>query len=676
MLNASRDDLIFSIKSFAGSMLALYIALWIDLPRPAWAMGTAYIVAQPLSGALTSKAIFRVLGTIIGGVFAVAVVPALSDAPELFAFTLSAWVGLCLYVSLLDRTPRSYVFMLAGYTAAIIGFPSVSDPAAVFDTALARVEEITLGIACATIVGRLAFPRHVGTMLKQQLELWFRHAGQWAQDALAGRTERESDRSRLASDVGDMRALAVHLDFEPHLVGTTRQVGALQGRMLLLMPILSSIGDRVAALDALPGGLAPPLKALLADLSDWVAAGAQAQDSAAQSIRGRIEALHRQTSGQRDWEGLLTSNLLLRLLDFIDLRLELRVLWRHMIAGGAGIPRRIRRSERAGADDAVPHREHDIAWLSALGAFLGTFGTCVFWWATAWTDGAVAAMMAAVGCSIMSSQDSPARALAGFTRYTVVASLVVGIYLFGVLPSVDGFPLLVAVLAPFFIPVGLLMARPATYGIGMALGVNTAVLLGIEHQYTGSFEAYINGTVASVVGLFIAALATALVRSTGLDWRLRRIMAASARDIVAVATGEGRSAQSFATELLDRLGLVVPRLGSADALTALAAEHAVIDLRIGLNVLDLRDFRGRLIARSRGLVDAVLEGVAAHYRAREQQDVPPPPLLLARIDEALRDSAINEPRVLLALVGLRRALFPDAPGLATSPEPPSLLKAG
>jgi len=35
--------------------------------------------------------------------------------------------------------------MLAGYSAAIVGFPSVDAPEAIFDTAVARVQEITLG---------------------------------------------------------------------------------------------------------------------------------------------------------------------------------------------------------------------------------------------------------------------------------------------------------------------------------------------------------------------------------------------------------------------------------------------------------------------------------------------------------------------------------------------------
>jgi uncharacterized membrane protein YccC len=60
-------------------------------------------------------------------------------------------VALCVFVSLFDRTPRSYMFVLSGYTAALIGFPSVLAPDTVFDTAVSRVDEIILGVVCAAI---------------------------------------------------------------------------------------------------------------------------------------------------------------------------------------------------------------------------------------------------------------------------------------------------------------------------------------------------------------------------------------------------------------------------------------------------------------------------------------------------------------------------------------------
>ena len=123
-----RDELLFALKTFVGAMAALYLALWLGLENPYWSMATAYIVAQPLTGAMRSKALFRFIGTAVGGVAAVVMVPNLVNAPVLLSLAMACWIGLCLYLSLLDRTPRAYLFMLAGYTAGIIGFPSVANP--------------------------------------------------------------------------------------------------------------------------------------------------------------------------------------------------------------------------------------------------------------------------------------------------------------------------------------------------------------------------------------------------------------------------------------------------------------------------------------------------------------------------------------------------------------------
>ncbi len=74
-------EAIFSINSFAAAMLALYIGFAIGLERPYWSMLTVYITVQPLSGALRSKAFFRVIGTTLGGGAAVAFLPNFVNSP-------------------------------------------------------------------------------------------------------------------------------------------------------------------------------------------------------------------------------------------------------------------------------------------------------------------------------------------------------------------------------------------------------------------------------------------------------------------------------------------------------------------------------------------------------------------------------------------------------------------
>src|ERR1700753_2014573 len=125
-------DWIFAFKVAFAALLALGIAFWIGLPRPYWAVVSVYTVSQPLSGATTSKAGYRLYGTILGAIAAVALVPNLVNIPVLLCLALALWTGGCLYFSLLDRTPRAYVLMLSGYTAAFVGFPLVDVPGTIF----------------------------------------------------------------------------------------------------------------------------------------------------------------------------------------------------------------------------------------------------------------------------------------------------------------------------------------------------------------------------------------------------------------------------------------------------------------------------------------------------------------------------------------------------------------
>ena len=201
MLKIDRSALLFSVNCFTASVMALGIGFWLDLSRPYWSVLTVYIVSQPLAGAVRSKAIFRVIGTLLGAAFAVFTVPVLVNSPPLLSLALASWLGICLFISLLDRTPRAYVVMLAGYTAALIAFPTVNNPAQIFDVAVSRVEEIVLGILCATITHSLFFPRPVGFVLRQRLRSWLVDGDGWALDLLRGKEAAHSfdDRRHLAA---------------------------------------------------------------------------------------------------------------------------------------------------------------------------------------------------------------------------------------------------------------------------------------------------------------------------------------------------------------------------------------------------------------------------------------------------------------------------------------------
>lgn len=658
--------LIFSINSFIAAGLALLIGFSAGLPRPYWAMLTVYVVAQPLTGALRSKALFRVLGTILGGCAAVALVPPLVNAPELLALALAAWVGLCLYLSLLDRTPRSYIFMLAGYTAAIIGFPTVDAPQAVFDTAVSRVEEIIIGILCATLVHSVFFPREVSAALDARVHGFLRDGRLWIADALTGRHgPREwRERHRLAGDVTELQVLATHLPFDTAaLASRTRAVRALQDRLALLLPLVSGIDDRLTALreaDAMPSVLNASVDAAIAFV-----ATPSADPAAAENIKAQLAAALSVVDAEHGepWNRMLATSALVRLGEIVDCWRETLQLVAFLHDPSTGVPPHLDPIVRARARRPL-HRDHGLATLSALALMAAVLSCCAFWIAADWPQGATAAMMAAVFSSFYATQDDPGPALMTFMRWTIISLPIAGLYLFLVLPRVSDFPMLLLALSPFYLMAGYLQGDPhqAPRAMPLLLGVTGA--LALQETFSADFESFVNGNLAQIAGIGAALIATRILRTLGAAFSAQRILKRGRRDLAALAEGRMEADRAAWTSLmLDRLGLIAPRLAMATPDADVSGAHdAMADLRVGLNVIILREIENE---RAVPGLRSVLDALAGAYR--DGRSTASDAALLARIDALIgttcrSDSAQDRaPRFIAAMAGLRRTLFPAAP---------------
>jgi uncharacterized membrane protein YccC len=664
---------VFSAKTFASAMLALYIALLMGLDRPYWAMMTVYVVAQPLTGTMRSKSAYRFVGTALGAVVAIALVPSLVAAPYLLSAALALWVGICIYFALLDRTPRSYVFLLAGFTAAIIGFPCVDAPETIFATAISRVEETTLAIGCTTIIGAVVFPRPLGPALLSRIDDWFARARGLCLAVLSGRAPDEalgSARRSLAADAVEIRMLTSHLAFDTsNLQAATRPIEVLERRILLLFPMLSAIGDLLTGLRA-SAGISAGVRTLVDQLAAWIAAGDAAPQAEAARLHAEIQHAEPPIGPTSGWDAIMLTALLARLRDLADIVHDARALRGQVAAGNPELPQLA--LPRGIAPNATRFRDHGMALLSALSAVLTIGVMCAFWIGATWPTGGVAAMMAAVGCSFFAAQDDPAPAILQFLRLVLVAVVIDAVYLFIVLPVVVSFALLVLVLAPTFLVLGALIAIPATSFLGMAIAVNAAGLLSLADVYNADFTAYANNALATVVGMATAATVTRIVRSVGAVWSARRLMRANRRDIARVASRQGAIDQSTLTALmLDRLCELVPRLAASVSQADKAAADALVDLRTGLNVVHLQRDSAELPAEAHASIASVLDGIAGHFRNPAPQ--PPDDTLRGDIDRAIVTvTGASGPRtrnLLLELVGIRHNMFPAAPPYQPVPAP-------
>jgi uncharacterized membrane protein YccC len=661
---------LFSAKTFAASMLALYIALAAGLPRPYWAMATVFIVAHPLSGATRSKAVYRLAGTLAGASAAVFFVPLFVNAPLVLSAVVALWTGGLLFLSFFDRTPRAYAFMLAGYSLPLIALPAVGDPATVFDIAVARSQEIGLGIVCASLVNALVMPGKIGPLIGTMVSGWQNDAGGWIAGVLRNTdnaaTVQESQ--RLATDVRALDALISQLQYDPEMRAVVRHARDLRARLAVLPPLLSSLADRLRAVRR-SAAMTGDRQALLADIADWVSLspGEQsAEESAAvaDGLRGRIALLFGAGGDSDDWQALVAASAGARLGEIVDLWADGAVLRAEILAGRDARRRQVLRLSTVASP--VPHYDLGLMAFSAGSAVLATFVACVIWIVSGWDQGAGFVIIAAVSCSFFATSDNPVPQIRMLTILTAISAGVAGIYLFAVLPAVHTYLGLVLVFAPTFLVLGTLITRPRYFFIAMLLAVNTASLVSVQEMYSADFTSFANSSIASVAGGLFALVWMTATRPFGAGFAARRLVRAGWAEIAAIAGGgRGAAPEAFAGRVLDRLGQLLPRLGQGGDISA---ADVLVEMRIGLNVLDLRRLMRGAAQPLQAALGAVLAGLAEGFGAQARSGTPQraAPTLLARIDEALV-AGLAAPAgdirngALQALVGLRLALFADAP---------------
>ena len=669
MPRPDRVAVLFSINCFAAAALALAIGFGLDLPRPYWAVLTVYITSQPLAGGVRSKAIYRVIGTFSGALFTVFVLPPLVNQPLLLSLALAVWVGGCLGVSLLDRTPRAYVLMLAGYTATLIGFPTVGHPELIFDVAVSRVEEITLGILCATVTHSLFFPRPVGAVLKLRLAAWLKDADAWALDLLRGREEGKAvaDRRHLATAATEIHLLSLLLPFDTSaLRDTVETVRAIHHRFLTLIPVLSGIEDRLKALRE-ADGLDGLTRTALAAVADWLESGADFE--AARSLQRRLEEWKSANLGA-DWPALLRHSLLSRLQDLLTDLGEAHLLHHGLHAPLGPLPAELTASMAKRTRKRL-HRDPGMAVLSGLSAFLTIMVVCVLWIETGWTDGASAAALAGVYCALFAALDDPAPAIKGFGVMFAIATPVAAFYEFAILPGIDGLPLLLLFIAPIFLLCGMLMVDRRTGGPATAFIIGFSSDIALQETYSADFAAFVNSNTAIFVSLFIAVVITRAIRSISVDAAAQRLLVRTWKQLAVLARSPGMvDASELAAEMVDRLGLLAPKLAASQS-SSVSGQDVLTDLRIGMNIAQIQRYRAVLPAGDGASLNDLLQRVGAHFSALSAgHEAPPVSATLPALDSCLRASVVvpaqseSQRAGIAALVGLRRNLFPDAPAFA------------
>ena len=595
----SRLDIIFACKTFVAGMLALFISFELDLINPMWSIGTVLIIASPYSGMVSSKCIYRLVGTAAGAIIALLLTPHFINTPWLFTIILALWVGFALYISLLDRTPRSYVFMLAGYSTAMIVYNAITyvDTYNIFDIALARVLEISVGVISTAVVSATFFPVHVGAMIKQRVIKTLQDLENIFEKLISAQDTNQNYTQILGvitRDASDIHALAVHLAYEKgELQGMTKPLQEMLHQVSLVVANLVAMSQRIKQLEQMPlTTLAPRLSQLRQQTLQFLNQEKQLTADNLRDLPPQFELDFSELIAMASSEQkTVLAALKMDVRHFIANMLAVKLLWQQIQKGHKEIP-----SEITTITTKYPslHRDHGIAVRGGISAVLITFIVTGAWILSGWKAGFMMAQMGAITACILTALDNPVPVLRIFIWGSIVSAGLVFIYAFGIFPHITHFWQLALVLFPIFLVAVSMMANQMLMPIGMVLGINTMMGLNLHNKYSMDAVSYLDSSFAMILGVLVSLIVIDLVRAVSPDTSATRILSLHYQAMrQALTLSYGIDFKIHLRSMLDRVGVLNSKMVQ-NAELKYAIQNALIESASIVDLVRLQEIRQKL----------------------------------------------------------------------------------
>ncbi|VVM62600.1 p-hydroxybenzoic acid efflux pump subunit AaeB [Pseudomonas fluorescens] len=592
---------VYIFKVLIAAFLTLWLAMRLELPQPRTAMITVFIVMQPQSGQVFAKSFYRFLGTLAGSAMMVTLIALFAQNTELFLGSLAIWVGICSAGAARCRNFRAYGFVLAGYTAAMVGLPALAHPDGAFMAAVWRVLEISLGILCSTLISAAILPQTASAAMRNALYQRFGVFALFVTDGLRGRSKAESFEASnvrfIAEAVGLEGLRSVTVFEDPHMrrrngrlsrlnsefMGITTRFNALHqllerlrgnGEEHVVAAIRPGLQDLAEVLDGFSGrALTSPDAARLATA---LASYKEGLPSRVRSLRAIFQETEPSDAEQLDFH--TAYELLYRFVDDLHSYAQTHAsLADH-------------RHERERWDE--PFTPQTNWWAAAASGIRASFILVVlgsYWVATAWPSGATMTLIAAATVGLSAATPNPKRMAFQMACGTFLGALIGFVEMFFIFPWIDGFPLLCVMLAPVIVLGSFLTSRPQYAGVGLGLLIffSTGSVpdnLTIYNPYT-----FINDYIAMVMGMLVCAAAGAIILPPNSRWLWKRLEQDLRGQVVYAISGKLKGlASSFESRTRDLLhqayGLAAGQPKVQKNLlrwmfVVLEVGHAIIELR-------------------------------------------------------------------------------------------------
>ncbi len=141
----------FAFRTWVALALAFYVAFALELASASSVGVCVLILAQPTAGMVLSKAIYRLLATVVGVIAAIVLTALFSQDRTMLLASFAVIMAAQTALGSVLRDFRSYACILGGYTIAIISISNIDTPSAVFTVSVDRVAAIIVGIVAIAV---------------------------------------------------------------------------------------------------------------------------------------------------------------------------------------------------------------------------------------------------------------------------------------------------------------------------------------------------------------------------------------------------------------------------------------------------------------------------------------------------------------------------------------------
>ncbi|WP_228121474.1 FUSC family protein [Gluconobacter cerevisiae] len=594
----------FTARVFLSIGIALFLAFMIQLESPMSTVTTVLIVANPTVGALVSKSVWRMTGTVIGAALSTAVMAMFVQSAVLYFMALSVFVGLACMTATCLRYFRAYAAVLAGYTIVIVAVPAFAHPENIFLSAMMRVSDVALGIVVTAAVFMVTSPRRrQGTMdaLSGAFRETLRHALVFHEGLVRPAVIQDVQNAEPAVADGAFRTLPQTLyDGRQRLLGQLARLGpAIEYAATDNPDIHAGVRGYRLAVSRMTGlvasyhpywrnlGIANPLSAdVHREIRDTLTRILALTESAGwieqpQSVLACLEdALERLESLERS---AISPEAQASVDNTRDILFQLREIVLDL-------------SSPRGAHVRVRVRLH-VEWMSAiyngLRGMLIAFLACMIWYITYFPTGPMMIMYVVAASSLLSTVPSAARASLPMAIGTALSIPACWLCHIVALPRVDGYPMLWLSICACMLPGVWLQFHPR-YGIG-AFGYT--VFLSMQLMVTNTMVVdditLINTWLAILMGCVLLVLVFRVIMPADQRLYASRLVLSLGRSLQSLSSQPNAEVPSWmvwegaqiqkVSSLLMRLSLVtspIDRQGYFDgAFAALSLGRLLIRLR-------------------------------------------------------------------------------------------------